>query len=101
MEQKLKKHGFILMFLAFVPSLAIPVALPASAQILDGGVQLEKLNEMNLDRFGNPTYGLRAQREPELRRLRKQQGRDLFEGEVTIFDMSAEDLEALYEKLNK
>ncbi len=74
---------------------------PVAAQIVDGNVSLENVESMNIDRFGNPTFGLRAQREPELRRLRKQQGRDLFEGEVTVFDLSAEELEALYEKLNK
>ncbi len=76
-------------------------ATPSWAQMVDGNIPLESLDSMNIDRFGNPTFGLRAQREPELRRLRKQQGRDLFEGEVTVFDLSAEELEALYEKLNK
>jgi len=63
----------------------------ASAQVLGdigtGAITLEKFNESTLDRFGKPTFGLRAQREPELRRLRKMQGRPILEGKISIYDL--------------
>ena len=52
-------------------------------------------NDMNIDRFGKPVFGLRAQRESELRRLRAQAGRPILQGRVDIFDLSVEELETL------
>ena len=73
----------------------------ASAQALgdtgSGAMTLEKFNESTLDRFGNPTFGLRAQREPELRRLRKMQGRPILEGKVSIFDLSDDEIDDLFD----
>ena len=77
----------------------------ASAQALgdigSGAMTLEKFNESTLDRFGNPTFGLRAQREPELRRLRKMQGRPILQGKVSIFDLSDDDIDNLFHELNE
>lgn len=75
-------------------------AMPAMAQLVDGGVTLDHMQETQFDLFGNPTFGLSAQREPELRRLRKMQGRPILEGEVSIFDLSPEEIERLYESLD-
>jgi hypothetical protein len=66
-----------------------------------GAITLEKFNESTLDRFGNPTFGLRAQREPELRRLRKMQGRPLLEGKISIFDLSDDEIDDLFENLTE
>ena len=77
----------------------------ASAQALGdigtGMAVLENFNESTLDRFGNPTFGLRAQREPELRRLRKMQGRPVLQGEVSIFDLSDDEIDSLFDDLNE
>jgi hypothetical protein len=77
----------------------------ASAQVLgdigSGAMMLEKFNESTLDRFGNPTFGLRAQREPELRRLRKMQGRPILQGKVSIFDLSDDEIDDLFDGLNE
>jgi hypothetical protein len=88
-------------------SLALPLlaslAMPVQAQIGDvmgGGAMLELFNESTIDRFGNPTFGLRAQREPELRRLRKMAGRPILEGRVSIYDLSDDEINDLFDKLN-
>ena len=77
----------------------------ASAQVLGdigtGMAVLENFNESTLDRFGNPTFGLRAQREPELRRLRKMQGRPVLQGEISIFDLSDDEIDSLFDDLNE
>ena len=77
----------------------------ASAQVLDdictGAMTLEKFNESTLDRFGNPTFGLRAQREPELRRLRKMQGRPVLEGKISIYDLTEDEIDDLFDQLNE
>ena len=77
----------------------------ASAQALGdigtGMAVLENFNESTLDRFGNPTFGLRAQREPELRRLRKMQGRPVLQGEISIFDLSDDEIDSLFDDLNE
>ena len=73
----------------------------ASAQMTGdidaSGMTLEQFNESTLDRFGKPTFGLRAQREPELRRLRKMQGRAILEGKVSIFDLSDDEIDDLFD----
>jgi hypothetical protein len=88
-------------------SLALPLlaslAMPVQAQIGDvmgGGAMPERFNESTIDRFGNPTFGLRAQREPELRRLRKMAGRPILEGRVSIYDLSDDEINDLFDKLN-
>ena len=77
----------------------------ASAQITGdidaSGMTLEQFNENTLDRFGNPTFGLRAQREPELRRLRKMQGRPILEGKVSIYDLSDDEIDDLFDALEE
>ena len=77
----------------------------ASAQIIGdldaSGLTLEQFDESTLDRFGNPTFGLRAQREPELRRLRKMQGRPILEGKVSIYDLSNDEIDDLFEALEQ
>tara|TARA_B100001109_G_C18481790_1_gene298287 strand:- start:14 stop:313 length:300 start_codon:yes stop_codon:yes gene_type:complete len=77
----------------------------ASAQTLgdigSGIVVLENFNESTLDRFGNPTAGLRAQREPELRRLRKMQGRPVLQGRISIFDLSDDEIDSLFDNLSE
>ena len=89
---------------AFVTTLALALAFPVRAQVGDvlggGGAMLEQFNESTLDRFGNPTFGFRAQREPELRRLRKMAGRPILEGRVSIYDLSDDELNDLFEILN-
>lgn len=65
----------------------------STAQDIVGGVDLTGTNDVNIDRFGKPVFGLRAQREPELRRLRAQAGRPVIEGRIDVFDVSAEDVE--------
>lgn len=67
---------------------------PASAQDLTGGMVLSGTNDVNIDRFGKPVFGLRAQREPELRRLRMQAGRPVLQGRVDVFDVTGDELEA-------
>ena len=73
----------------------------AAAQIIDdmnaSDMMLEQFNESTLDRFGKPTFGLRAQREPELRRLRKMQGRPILEGKISIYDLSNDEIDVLFD----
>ena len=73
----------------------------ATAQIIDdmnaSDMMLEQFNESTLDRFGKPTFGLRAQREPELRRLRKMQGRPILEGKISIYDLSDDEIDVLFD----
>ena len=73
----------------------------ASAQMIGdmnaSGMVLEQFNKSTLDRFGRPTFGLRAQREPELRRLRKMQGRPILEGKVSIYDLSDDEIDDLFD----
>lgn len=73
----------------------------AAAQIIDdmyaSDMMLEQFNESTLDRFGKPTFGLRAQREPELRRLRKMQGRPILEGKISIYDLSDDEIDVLFD----
>lgn len=92
----------MLRILLILPLLVGPVA---NAQVLSDidttGLTLDNFNESTLDRFGNPTFGLRAQREPELRRLRKMAGRPILEGRISIYEMSEDDIDELYEKLNQ
>ena len=77
----------------------------AAAQMIGdknaSGMMLEQFNESTLDRFGKPTFGLRAQREPELRRLRKMQGRPILEGKVSIYDLSDDDIDDLFDALEE
>jgi hypothetical protein len=90
--------------MAFALATTLALALPVRAQMGDvlsgGGAMLEQFNESKLDRFGKPTFGLRAQREPELRRLRKMAGRPILEGRVSIYDLSDDEIDDLFEKLN-
>lgn len=67
---------------------------PVSAQDVIGSIDLSGTNDVNIDRFGKPVFGLRAQREPELRRLRMQAGRPVLHGRVDVFDITDEELEA-------
>ena len=77
-------------------SLAAFITLsPVSAQDVIGTVDLTGTNDVNIDRFGKPVFGLRAQREAELRRLRLQAGRPVLQGRVDVFDISDEELEAV------
>ena len=73
----------------------------AAAQIIDdmnaSDMMLEQFNESTLDRFGKPTFGLRAQREPELRRLRKMQGRPISKGKISIYDLSDDEIDDLFD----
>ena len=73
----------------------------AAAQIIDdmnaSDMMLEPFNESTLDRFGKPTFGLRAQREPELRRLRKMQGRPILKGKISIYDLSDDEIDDLFD----
>ena len=75
--------------------------MPVQAQVgnvLGGrGITLEQFNDSTLDRFGNPTFGFRAQREPEMRRLRKMAGRPVLEGRVSIYDLSDDEIDELFE----
>ena len=91
--------------LRFVTALAFLAGSGASAQITGdidaSGMTLEQFNESTLDRFGNPTFGLRAQREPELRRLRKMQGRPILEGKVSIYDLSDDEIDDLFDALEE
>ena len=64
------------------------------AQDVIGNIDLSGTNDVNIDRFGNPVFGLRAQREPELRRMRMQAGRPVLQGRVDVFDVSSDELEA-------
>lgn len=66
---------------------------PVSAQDFIGNIDVSGTNDMNIDRFAKPVFGLRAQREPELRRLRMQAGRPVLHGRVDVFDITDEDLE--------
>lgn len=70
------------------------LASPLYAQDVIGNIDLSGTNDINIDRFGNPVFGLRAQREPELRRLRAQAGRPVLQGRVDVFDITGEELEA-------
>lgn len=73
-------------------------ALPAGAQGINlGNIDLSSSGEVNIDRFGKPVFGLRAQREPELRRMRKQAGRPVLEGFVDIYDI---DMDVFEDALN-
>lgn len=82
-------------------ALALLLSSVAHAQISGdigaNSMTLERFDESTLDRFGNPTFGLRAQREPELRRLRKMQGRPILEGQVSIFDLSEDEIDNLFD----
>lgn len=70
------------------------VGLPAApAQDFMGAMDSTGANTMDIDRFGNPVFGLRAQREPELRRLRAQAGRPILQGRVNVFDVTSEEVE--------
>ena len=60
-------------------------------------MMLEPFNESTLDRFGKPTFSLRAQREPELRRLRKMQGRPILDGKISIYDLSEDEIDDLFD----
>lgn len=80
-------------FLYILPA-ALMLLSPASAQDLTGGMVLSGTNDVNIDRFGKPVFGLRAQREPELRRLRMQAGRPVLQGRVDVFDVTGDELEA-------
>ena len=73
---------------------ALIMLSPVSAQEVIGTIDLSGTNDVNIDRFGNPVFGLRAQREPELRRLRMQAGRPVLQGRVDVFDITDEELEA-------
>ena len=88
------------MALAFSTCLAMPVQAQVGDVMGGGGMTLEQFNESTIDRFGNPTFGLRAQREPELRRLRKMADRPILEGQVSIYDLSDEEIDDLFEQLN-
>ena len=70
------------------------LASPVYAQDVIGNIDLSGTNDVNIDRFGNPVFGLRAQREPELRRMRMQAGRPVLQGRVDVFDVSSDELEA-------
>jgi hypothetical protein len=80
---------------------ALLLSSGAAAQMVGdidaSGMTLEQFNESTLDRFGRPTFGLRAQREPELRRLRKMQGRPILEGKISIYDLSDDEIDVLFD----
>lgn len=74
--------------------LSAPImGVSASAQDMLGSMGSAGANTMDVDRFGNPVFGLRAQREPELRRLRAQAGRPILQGRIDIFDVTSEQVE--------
>lgn len=80
-------------------SLMLTFALPVQAQIVDiGSIDLSNTNDINIDRFGKPVFGLRAQREPEMRRLRKQAGRPVLQGVVELYDVDINRLESAFNK---
>ena len=58
--------------------------VPAQGQIIDiGGSMVIEGQETTVDRFGRPMAGLRAAREPEMRRLREMSGRNKY-GKVNV-----------------
>lgn len=63
-----------------------------------GSVDLTSPRSVNIDRFGKPAFGLRAQREPELRRLREQAGRPVLQGIVELHDVDLQQLEGAMNK---
>ena len=85
----------------FIVTLSVMMlfAVPTQAQLVDlGTIDLSNTNDVNIDRFGKPVFGLRAQREPELRRLRKQAGRPVLQGVVDIYDIDVNELESVLNK---
>lgn len=68
-------------------------ASPSPAQDVIGAVDLTGTGDVNIDRFGKPVFGLRAAREPELRRLRAQAGRPVLNGRVEVFDVTPQEIE--------
>ncbi len=69
------------------------LASPTMAQSVMGAVDLTGTGDVNIDRFGKPVFGLRAAREPELRRLRAQAGRPVLNGRVEVFDVTTQEIE--------
>ena len=88
--------------LAFI--LILSCVASASAQTGDiGNISLpvlDQLHEGKIDRFGNPTVGLRAQREPEMQRLRQMSGRRIQEANISIYDLSSEEIDELLEAID-
>ena len=78
-------------------ALALLMPMPLAAQDF-GAVDLTGPSSVNIDRFGKPVFGLRAQREPELRRLRQQAGRPVLQGVVELHDIDLSDLEGAMNK---
>ena len=76
----------------------LALATPSVAQGILDIPDVSGTGDVNIDRFGKPVFGLRAQREPELRRLRAQAGRPVLNGRVEIFDVEAEQIEQALSK---
>ncbi|MBT7641470.1 MAG: hypothetical protein HN715_00540 [Rhodobiaceae bacterium] len=88
--------------IAILSWVCLALATPVSSQ--DLGIPsaiIGGANDVNIDRFGKPVFGFRAQREPDLRRLRAQAGRKVLQGRVEIYDVDMEDLEAALSRNTK
>lgn len=85
-------------------TLILSCVASASAQTGDiGNISLPVLDQLHdgkIDRFGNPTVGLRAQREPEMQRLRQMSGRRIQEANISIYDLSSEEIDELLEAID-
>ena len=85
-------------------ALILSCVASASAQTGDiGNISLPVLDQLHdgkIDRFGNPTVGLRAQREPEMQRLRQMSGRRIQEANISIYDLSSEEIDELLEAID-
>lgn len=78
---------------------ALALLMPQMLMAQDfGTVDLTGPSSFNIDRFGKPVFGLRAQREPELRRLRQQAGRPVLQGVVELHDINLSKLEGAINK---
>ena len=80
------KPRIIIFALLLLPSFSM-------AQDVIGAVDLTGTGDVNIDRFGKPVFGLRAAREPELRRLRAQAGRPVLNARVEVFDVTPQEIE--------
>lgn len=78
---------------------ALALLMPQMLMAQDfGTVDLTGPSSFNIDRFGKPVFGLRAQREPELRRLRQQARRPVLQGVVELHDIDLSKLEGAINK---
>ena len=88
-----------LLSLIWLPFVTLALVAPVPAQ--DLGIPSAIIggeNDVNIDRFGKPVFGFRAQREPELRRLRAQAGREVLRGQAELYDIDSDDLERAFSR---